>query len=86
VRPPRRSERIGQPDLDHVTLDRLAQPHARVVSLGDDIDEALLDDDLGEPKATDRLAWLGRDFGEGAHDLREGRPCAIDETSARVGQ
>jgi hypothetical protein len=32
--------------LDHVALDRLAQPHARVVAFGHDVDQAILEEDL----------------------------------------
>ena len=38
------AEGIGEPDLNHVPLDRLAQPNASVIPLRDDIHEALFDD------------------------------------------
>ncbi len=40
------TKRVGEPNLHHVTLNRLAQAHAGVVALRHDVDEAILNHDL----------------------------------------
>lgn len=39
-------ERVGEPHLHHVALDGFGQSDTRVVTLGDDVDKAILDGDL----------------------------------------
>ena len=62
-------EWIGETNLHHVALDGFGEPHAGVVAIGDDIDEAVLDDDLDVDTGVTR-AEPGQ---HGRYDVRDSR-------------